>query len=199
MFEQTQGQEPEDIFSEVEKPVPGNKPGMGGESVGLAEGGKAEKSFFSPVKKFFMILLVAVVGVGIVGGGGYALWRSFSAQQSATTNQTEITTPAVSGNETTEPINTNTPAVTNTEGVNTVPGLDSDGDGLTDAEEKALGTNPNNPDTDGDGLTDREEVKVYKTDPLKSDTDGDGYLDGAEVKAGYNPLGPGNLLPTPNL
>ena len=32
------------------------------------------------------------------------------------------------------------------------PNLDSDGDGLTDAEERALGTDPNNPDTDGDGL-----------------------------------------------
>ena len=34
---------------------------------------------------------------------------------------------------------------------------DSDGDGLTDAEELALGTNPNNPDTDGDGVADGED------------------------------------------
>ncbi len=38
--------------------------------------------------------------------------------------------------------------------------VDTDGDGLTDGEEAALGTNPNNPDTDGDGLTDGEEVLV---------------------------------------
>ncbi|MBO0322826.1 gliding motility-associated C-terminal domain-containing protein, partial [Muricauda sp. CAU 1633] len=38
--------------------------------------------------------------------------------------------------------------------------VDTDGDGLTDAEENTLGTNINNPDTDGDGLTDGEEVLV---------------------------------------
>jgi len=35
---------------------------------------------------------------------------------------------------------------------------DSDGDGLTDAQEIALGTDPNNPDTDGDGFSDGVEV-----------------------------------------
>lgn len=58
---------------------------------------------------------------------------------------------------------------------------DSDGDGLTDAEELALGTDPHNPDTDNDGLTDGEEVKKYKTDPLNPDTDYDALKDGAEV------------------
>ena len=59
--------------------------------------------------------------------------------------------------------------------------LDSDGDGLTDAEELLLGTDPFNPDTDGDGLTDWEEVRIYGTDPLNPDTDYDGLTDGAEV------------------
>jgi len=75
--------------------------------------------------------------------------------------------------------------------------LDSDGDGLTDAEEQTLGTDPQSADTDNDGLTDREEAKIYKTDPLKPDTDGDGFLDGQEVKGGYNPNGPGKLLILP--
>ncbi len=75
--------------------------------------------------------------------------------------------------------------------------IDSDNDGLTDAEEKTLGTDPFNPDTDGDGLFDGEEVKVYKTDPLNPDTDGDGFKDGAEVKAGYDPKGPGKLIRIP--
>lgn len=44
-------------------------------------------------------------------------------------------------------------------------------------------------DSDQDGLTDAEE-KTYGTDPYKKDTDGDGYSDGAEVKAGYDPLKP---------
>ncbi len=43
-------------------------------------------------------------------------------------------------------------------------------------------------DTDNDGLSDREEIALG-TDPDNPDTDGDGYLDGAEIKEGYNPLG----------
>jgi hypothetical protein len=54
---------------------------------------------------------------------------------------------------------------------------DSDNDGLTDAQERILGTNPNNPDTDGDGLLDGEEYFVYFTNPLKADTDEDGLSD----------------------
>jgi outer membrane protein OmpA-like peptidoglycan-associated protein len=59
---------------------------------------------------------------------------------------------------------------------------DNDNDGLTNKEEKELGTDPNNPDTDGDGLNDGEEIRTYKTNPLVADTDGDGLKDGAEVK-----------------
>ncbi|MFP2912310.1 Ig-like domain-containing protein, partial [Pyxidicoccus sp. 3LFB2] len=57
---------------------------------------------------------------------------------------------------------------------------DTDGDGLTDAEEIAQGTDPNNPDTDGDGLTDGIEVNVGGTDPLDDDSDDDGLMDGTE-------------------
>jgi outer membrane protein OmpA-like peptidoglycan-associated protein len=61
------------------------------------------------------------------------------------------------------------------------PNNDLDGDGLTNDDEKKLGTDPRNPDTDGDGLRDGEEVHVYHTDPLNKDTDGDGLTDGEEV------------------
>ncbi|MFH1522982.1 MAG: binary toxin-like calcium binding domain-containing protein [Patescibacteria group bacterium] len=74
---------------------------------------------------------------------------------------------------------------------------DSDSDGLTDEEEKKLGTDINNVDSDDDGLFDREEVKVYKTDPLNADSDNDGYLDGEEVKQGLNPKGSGKLYSIP--
>ena len=42
-------------------------------------------------------------------------------------------------------------------------------------------------DSDKDGLTDEEEKKLG-TNPTKADTDGDGFLDGQEVKEGYDPL-----------
>ena len=58
---------------------------------------------------------------------------------------------------------------------------DADEDGLSNGEERKLGTNPNNPDSDGDGLKDGEEVNRYKTNPLQKDTDGDGLTDGDEV------------------
>ncbi|MCY1043439.1 Ig-like domain-containing protein [Corallococcus sp. bb12-1] len=60
--------------------------------------------------------------------------------------------------------------------------VDTDGDGLPDAEEALIGTDPTNPDTDGDGIPDGVEVKVGGTDPLDDDSDDDGILDGNEDK-----------------
>ena len=59
---------------------------------------------------------------------------------------------------------------------------DTDGDGLNDGEEfNTYSSDPKNPDTDGDGLTDKEEAKDHKTDPTKADTDGDGLSDKDEL------------------
>lgn len=58
---------------------------------------------------------------------------------------------------------------------------DDDTDGLSNAAEERLGTDPKNPDTDGDGLKDGEEVRRYKTNPRMADSDGDGLSDGDEV------------------
>jgi len=73
---------------------------------------------------------------------------------------------------------------------------DIDDDGLTDAEEEALGTSPINGDTDGDGLGDGEEVNTYSTNPLDPDSDGDGSPDGAEIELTTDPniAGDGILL-----
>jgi len=74
--------------------------------------------------------------------------------------------------------------------------MDSDEDGISDAEELGFGTDPFNPDSDGDGLTDGEEIKPTphpdpekgtlvasgSTNPLDPDTDGDGLSDYEELK-----------------
>lgn len=60
-------------------------------------------------------------------------------------------------------------------------GTDSDRDGLDDATEAELGTDPYNPDSDGDRLSDGDEVNRYRTDPLNEDSDWDGLTDGDEI------------------
>ena len=73
--------------------------------------------------------------------------------------------------------------------------VDTDGDKLSDDDEKLIGTDPKKPDTDGDGFTDYEEV-MLETDPLKKndydaklDSDEDGLTDVDEVqKYGSSPF-----------
>jgi hypothetical protein len=62
------------------------------------------------------------------------------------------------------------------------PDADTDGDGLTDAAEAGLGTDPLNADTDADGLSDGDEVNVHGTNPLDQDSDDDGLQDGTEIE-----------------
>ncbi len=78
-----------------------------------------------------------------------------------------------------------TPLVTSdlnmTTGDACVASPDSDGDGLTDAEEDALGTDPNDPDTDGGTVNDGDEV-ANGTNPLDPSDDvpgGDAVFCGA--------------------
>ena len=88
------------------------------------------------------------------------------------------------------------------------PVLDCDNDGLTNAQEVTLGTNPLNLDTDGDGVLDGKEVSDG-TNPLDqcsfkftsmavvpsaswstADCDNDGLKNGQEITIGTNPLNP---------
>jgi hypothetical protein len=161
------------------------------------------------LKKYLIIALVVVI-LAAIGGAVYFFRQPFQTwlgkyihlSGAAKTNNGQQPSPV--NNNT--PTNTNTPVDTNVpvNNTNNQPvantnvtqdpnKIDSDHDGLTDVEEKALGTNPNSPDSDNDGLFDREEVKVFKTDPMNPDTDGDGYMDGVEVKNKMNPRGPGKL------
>jgi hypothetical protein len=122
--------------------------------------------------------------------------------------------PAETQRETPPDSTTPSPAISASEEV------DSDGDGLTDGLEMAVGTDPLlpdsdaddvsdsdetdfygtdalDPDTDGDGLDDAEELLTYGTNPLLDDTDGDGVSDGEEVVAGSAPLDAASLPATP--
>ncbi|MEI7909860.1 MAG: hypothetical protein WCK77_09520 [Verrucomicrobiota bacterium] len=58
--------------------------------------------------------------------------------------------------------------------------VDTDGDGLTDAEEFALGADPYLADSDGDGWNDRMEI-ANGTSPTNPDTNGDGIPDSFEI------------------
>ncbi|MCB9700141.1 MAG: VCBS repeat-containing protein [Alphaproteobacteria bacterium] len=58
-------------------------------------------------------------------------------------------------------------------------GLDTDGDGLTDAVELSLGLDALHTDTDGDGVDDPDELATG-LDPRSADTDLDGWDDGVD-------------------
>lgn len=69
--------------------------------------------------------------------------------------------------------------------------VDSDGDGLPDVVEIALGTDPHNPDTSGDGIPDGWKV-WYGLDPLDpndayEDANGDGLTNFQKYEYGLNP------------
>jgi len=76
---------------------------------------------------------------------------------------------------------------------------DQDNDGLTNAEEDNLGTDPTNPDSDGDGINDGDEVD-NGSEPLDScnpdptagpcDQDDDGVTNSEESNIGTDPTNP---------
>lgn len=202
----------EDIFSESEKAA-----AKASASQGLAGSGLERPAVFQPKTlpsledkeagadskdnlKKIMILGSGVLGVLIILGGAWYGYAKFFKGSSSNTpldltakeqdKNGEKSTPKEEEQKENVPVApqqaANEPAV--------VQPVDTDQDGLTDDEEKQLGTDPNKVDTDNDGLFDREEVKVYKTDPLNPDTDGDKFSDGDEVKNGYNPKGAGKLF-----
>lgn len=114
------------------------------------------------------------LGIGIVASVlilGIIVWRlrvlssenlikpnvSPSAEISAPTATDSGTSVSVSGT-------TSSPAVAPRPTQTAV--VDTDGDNLTDEQERQLGTDPKKSDTDGDGVSDYAEVKIYFTDPL---------------------------------
>ncbi len=79
---------------------------------------------------------------------------------------------------------------------------DCDDDGLTDGQEKRLGTDPEHKDSDGDLITDNAEVRGFYydsqwwySDPLSADTNGDGQLDTIECEAKVVDVEAGEISP----
>ena len=157
-------------------------------------------------------MLIIVLSIVIVAAIGWAVYTFFIA------NSIEIVGP-----EETTNTNVNIGGGIINENVDEEPEiipddeiLDDDYDGLSNAEERRLGTNPSEADTDNDGLFDQDEIEIHKTSPISTDTDNDGlndwqeintwytdpneddtdddgYSDGTEVDNGYNPLGDGTI------
>jgi len=174
---------------------------------------RAKKPFLS--KKIIIILIILI----ILGGGVFAYFNWFRVSEpfiAPILPSLDIIAPAAPEGSDSAPESGN-PVV--------IPAdQDQDGDGLTDKEEEALGTNlaksdsdldglpdgwekenglnPLDPgdskqDPDGDGLDNANEY-YYHADPFKMDTDGDSYNDGSEVENGYDPAKSGAKLETGN-
>jgi cell wall-associated NlpC family hydrolase len=67
------------------------------------------------------------------------------------------------------------------------PAVDTDFDGILDAVEAQLGTDPTKSDSDGDGISDGYEKFTLHTDATRADSDGDGTSDSAELAKGTDP------------
>jgi len=71
---------------------------------------------------------------------------------------------------------------------------DTDGDGITDSDERTVYlTNPYLADSDEDGAIDEIELSAG-SDPLIVDTDEDGLTDGFEIKTGLSPTNPDDAV-----
>ena len=144
---------------------------------------------------------------------------TFTANMNGTV--TFVPLPSASGftSVITYTISDNTGAISNAASISIIVGpclnnpiLDCDNDGLTNAQETTIGTDPSNPDTDGDGVLDGKEVSDG-TLPLNPcslilasatvipslswnalDCDGDGVLNGKEKTDRTNPLDPCSFI-----
>lgn len=64
---------------------------------------------------------------------------------------------------------------------------DSDNDGIPDARERRLGTNPHSADSDHDGVSDWDEIHDRRSNPFLRDSDHDGLDDRTERDLGTDP------------
>lgn len=160
--------------------------------------------------KKLVIILIAVVVVGGLAFGGLYVFQNVLNKNTANSNTVVTNTVnRANTNTTVNAANDNTSANTNTAAnlnvnvnTNTTANTNVSTNSNTNTTPVVISPLPSSADSDGDGLTDAEEA-VYGTDPAKADTDGDGFIDGKQVRAdgsivgefilGYNPKGTGQL------
>ncbi len=163
-------------------------------------------------------LLAGQTGATVVVQGVNLTGATFSFQPATVPASVTITNSAITATTATLTVTTGaaaaSPIVVATNGVGNsgifgtaanslsvlVPGQDSDGDGLTNAQEISLGTNPLNIDTDGDGMPDGWEAR-FGTNPLVNDAGNpsvaaDGLTNLQEFLAGTDPTNKDRTVPT---
>jgi uncharacterized protein HemX len=174
----SQSSEPDDIFAGIE-----GQPTMQSPQPTQPTPTRASRKRGKIVGTLFIVLLVSILIAGAAFGVYLITQDTETSEQVQVPEQEEVQEPEPI--EEPEQEEVQEPALED---------IDTDGDGLTDAQEAQLGTNPNSIDTDGDGLFDNEEVNIWLTNPTIADSDGDGFDDGTEVANGYDPNGPGRLF-----
>lgn len=172
--------EPEDIFSGLD---------TGGDAPVDMGGMEMEPEHRSSPVKFIVLALVIV---GVVGAIGAATWYFFIREQPVSSGivTPTTTTPTVVTSDS-EPIIETPPVLPPEPGTETTPNLPPP-ESITTTTAPTVPTAPpaiqftEAPDTDGDGLSDPEETAVG-TDMTMPDSDGDGFTDGSELQNGYDP------------
>lgn len=127
----------------------------------------AEKGLVS----VWLLPVIALLCLSLVCLGGFLWNRSQNQVASATLTITAQTAQVAAITQT---------AIYNQTAAAQQGQEDTDGDGLTNAQEQALGTDPNSPDTDNDRLLDGDEVRLG-ANPFDPDTDNDGIIDGLDL------------------
>ncbi len=148
------------------------------------------------IKKYRRYILISVGALILLGIGYFAFVKLTAVkQENILNNSTTKTTPAPAATSSSPSVVTTSAAWQQKYFNNSAcqdPAIcgdaaDPDRDGLTNKEEFALGTDPNNPDSDGDGLADGDEVHVFGSNPLSNHTGHDQkYTDSDYVKGGYD-------------
>lgn len=138
---------------------------------GIADGGAAIRARGSADAVVYAARIGNRVAPGVTPTATITLMPTVSDQAPASTSPTATTppTPTSAPSPTTVPTPSPTPEA-----------ADSDGDGLTDEQEKSLRTNPYSNDSDLDGVFDGYEV-ANGYNPLSPDTDNDGVSDYDEI------------------